>query len=350
VNPHTDTPGLDDGRLESQVDLSVVCSIGPDVADLPNVHREFLRVLGATGRSLEFIYVLDRPQIADELLRAVDRSVPVRVFRMARGFGESAKLQYAFDRARGRYVLTIPDHFQVEPDDALGVLQALDGGHEVVVTRREPRRDAVLNRLQARVFHNLMRRLSRQQFHDLTCGLRGMSAEAARKLELYGDLYRFIPIIAATRGFRVTEIPARQRPENRALRLFGPGVYARRLLDILTVYFLTRFTKKPLRFFGLIGLSFGTLGLVITLVVTAQRLLAGQALANRPLLLLGILLIVVGVQLLSLGLLGEIITFLSTKRDAIEVSEVGRESEVVSVAASGSPGRQSENGKQPDPS
>ena len=145
---------------------------------------------------------------------------------------------------------------------------------------------------------------------------------AARKLQLYGDLHRFIPVLAASKGFRVVEIPGEQRTEDRKLRVFGPGVYARRLLDILHLYFLIRFTRKPLRFFGLIGLVLGIAGLVICAALAYSRLFLGTGLADRPLLILGVLLIVLGVQITSIGLLGEIIIFLSPRRDAPEVDEL----------------------------
>jgi dolichol-phosphate mannosyltransferase len=152
-----------------------------------------------------------------------------------------------------------------------------------------------------------------------------MTVEAARKLDLYGDLHRFIPVLAARRGFRVMEIPAAQRSEDRALRVFGPGVYARRLLDILNVFFLTRFTRKPLRFFGLIGMLVGAGGAAICLVLAIQRIFFPVPLAGRPLLLLGVLLIILGAQLASIGLIGEIIIFLSARRETPEVEEIERE-------------------------
>jgi hypothetical protein len=123
----------------------------------------------------------------------------------------------------------------------------------------------------------------------------------------------------------VAEIPAEQRLEDRALRVFGPGVYARRLLDIFNVFFLTRFTRKPLRFFGLIGMALGAVGGVILVVVAAQRLLVPIALANRPLLLLGVLILVLGVQLASIGLLGEILIFHAARRETPEVKEIERD-------------------------
>jgi hypothetical protein len=245
---------------------------------------------------------------------------------MARGFGEAAALTFGFARARGRFVLTIPDRLQIDPAVVLAILDRLDHGDEVVVTRREPRCDAWLNRVQNRVFHTLVRRLVRQDLHDVTCGVRGLTREAASRLELYGDQHRFLPVIATQAGFEVVELAGAQLPEDRALRVRGAGAYARRLLDLLNIYFLVRFTRKPLRFFGFIGLVLFSAGAALSLYLAVQRLFGESALAGRPLLLLGVLLIVLGVQLTSIGLIGEIIIFLSSRRATPEVREISVES------------------------
>jgi glycosyltransferase involved in cell wall biosynthesis len=306
------------------VDLSIVCVVGSGAANLAEVHRAYADVVARTGRSAEFLYVFNgpRPEAESALLASGSGPIPRRLLRMAKGFGEAAALDLGFTRAHGRFVVTIPARFQVEPEDLLAVLARLDAGAEVVVTRREPRRDPWINRIQARVFHGLTRRLSGKTFHDMTCGLRGFTREAARALDLYGDIHRFLPILAGARGFQVEEIPVRQRDEDVNLRVFRPGVYARRLIDILHIFFLTKFAKKPLRFFGLVGLTTASIGLVLTVVITLQRLIGGRALAERPLLLLGILLLALGVQVVSIGLIGEIVIFLGSRGQDIPAVEV----------------------------
>lgn len=306
------------------VEISLVCPVGRAMAHLAETHREYAEVIAGTGRTAEFIYVVGAPgeKAIDELTRVQDGRFRVRLFRMARGFGEATAMQIGFQRAEGRYVLTVPDRPQIEAKVLLDVLALLDQGHEVVVTRRWPRTDAWLNRLQARVFHSLVHWAVKQRFHDLTCGVRGFSRSAALKLDLYGDHHRFIPVIAARQGYRVREIDGAQHPKNQALRLQAPGVYARRMLDILNILFLARFTRKPLRFFGLLGLIGGLIGFALTGYLAVQRLLGFSPLADRPLLLLGVLLIVLGVQVTAIGLLGEIIIFFSSKRETPEVGEI----------------------------
>jgi dolichol-phosphate mannosyltransferase len=176
--------------------------------------------------------------------------------------------------------------------------------------------------VQSRVFHALVQRLVGHDFRDMSCGLRGFTAEAARRLELYGDQHRFIPVIATRLGYRVLEIPGAQHPDNRALRLRSPGLYAGRLLDVLNIYFLTQFTRRPLRFFGAIGAAALAVGFGVSAWLAAERVFGLVSLADRPLLLLGVLLIVVGFQILSIGLLAEIIIFLSAKREIPQAREL----------------------------
>ena len=167
----------------------------------------------------------------------------------------------------------------------------------------------VAYRLQSSAFHVLVRGVSGGCFHDMGCGLRVLRREVAESLQLYGDLHRFIPLLALREGYRVAEIPLAQHPADARPRVYQPGIYVRRLLDIMTVFFLAKFTEKPLRFFGLLGSTLLGTGGLITLALLLQRL-EGIGIANRPLLLLGVLLLSLGIQLLGLGLVGEIIVYL----------------------------------------
>jgi len=319
--PASETPAI--GKAPA-LDLSLVCAPSRYAGDLVAIHKEFVDQVVRTGRSAEFVFVLNgrQPPVEEALRRLSSSAFPVRVIRMPRGYDEAAALQYAFEQARGSYVITIPDRFQIDPGLLPSVVEELDGGADVVLTHRQPRTDALFNRIQSAFFHLLIRGVYDQRFHDLSCGMRGLTAEAARKLDLYGDLHRFIPILAARKGFRIRELPGRQRDEDRRARLFSPGVYARRLLDVLHLFFLTRFTSKPLRFFGLIGIAIGSVGAIICAVLGFDRIFGDASIADRPLLLLGVLLLLLGVQIISTGLIGEIVIFFSADRDKPEVEEL----------------------------
>jgi hypothetical protein len=191
----------------------------------------------------------------------------------------------------------------------------------MAVANRSPRLDSWLNRMQSRAFHSIVGGVSQQRFHDMACGVRAMTRSVAEALPLYGDLHRFIPALALREGYRVEEVPVAQHPSDARARVYRPGVYFRRLLDIGAFFFLAKFTEKPLRFFGLVGSVFLALGAIISLVLLIQRV-EGQGIANRPALLLGVLLVALGVQLIGLGLVGEIIVHLrAPHRRAYRVRE-----------------------------
>ena len=306
------SPAPDRRREGPDVDLSVVVPISERKDDLVQLFEEHAATLEDLGRSFEFVFVIDGPDgDARQSLRDLQsRRSEVRVVQLHRWVGEATALAVGFARARGRSVMTLASYNQVEPAEIRKLLQELDrGDRDLVISWRHPRIDASINRWQSRVFHGVVTRLTGTAFHDVSCGLRAMTRAVADEIPLYGDLHRFFPILAFERGFRVVEVPVRQSPRDAQPRVHGPGVYLRRLLDILTLFFLFKFTKKPLRFFGLLGTAFGLSGAAITGYLGLYRILGFGGIAGRPLLILGVLLIVLGVQLFSIGLLGEILTF-----------------------------------------
>jgi glycosyltransferase involved in cell wall biosynthesis len=293
--------------------VSVVVPVVERHDDLRQIFDSFTEVLRRDGRSCEFIFVVDGGQreVLPELRRLRDaHPAEVKVLVLGKTFGESAALTVGLESAKGDLILTVASYFQVEPEDVRRMFEPIETGDaDIVIGRRHPRIDSPFNRLQSSVFHWMVRRLTSTEFHDISCGVRLMKRGVAEELSLYGDLHRFIPILAISRGFRVREESLRQRAEDRATRYHGAGVYLRRVLDILTVFFLIKFTRKPLRFFGLIGTGLFVVGLVITAYLAADRLIFQGSIGDRPLLLLGVLLMVLGVQSVSIGLLGEIIIF-----------------------------------------
>jgi hypothetical protein len=201
------------------------------------------------------------------------------------------------------------------------LLDAIEAGADMAVANRSPRLDSWLNRAQSRLFHSIVGGVSDQRFHDMACGVRLMRRTVAETLPLYGDLHRFIPALALREGFQVQEVSVAQHPSDARTRVYRPGVYFRRLLDIAAFFFLAKFTEKPLRFFGLVGSVFLGAGAVLSLVLLVERV-EGQGIANRPALLLAVLLVALGVQLIGLGLVGEIIVHLrAPHRRAYRVRE-----------------------------
>ena len=179
----------------------------------------------------------------------------------------------------------------------------------MVVARRWPRRDSRLSQISGRLFHFLIRAITHTSFRDIGCGVRLIRRKVIEKVTIYGDQHRFFPILADRRGFRVVEHDLPQASSDASLRVYRPGVYLSRLIDLMGVFFVVRFTKKPLRFFGMVGSVLMTTGGLILTVAVMQRFLMATALSDRPILLLGSLLVVLGAQLFAVGLIGELIIF-----------------------------------------
>lgn len=296
----------------TEPDVSVVVPVVERHGDLAQLYREFAAELARLGLTAEFIFVVDdHLRGAVPVLREIQAAPeqPIEVVLLGGPFGESAALTTGFNRARAERIVTLASYFQVEPAGLGPALQALDEGADLVVGRRHPRIDSLFNRLQTRLFHGIVRSFTRTGFHDLSCGFKVMKKRVARELSLYGGLHRFIPLLALHRGFTVREIAVPQRREDCATRYYGTPTYVGRLLDILNVFFLTKFTRTPLRFFGLLGLGLLALGCGIDLVAVLEKVFFATGLSDRAVLLLGVLLVVLGVQTLSLGLIGEIIIF-----------------------------------------
>jgi len=298
-----------------ELDLSVVVPVKERPAPLDQLFDEFSAPLRTRGIRFEFLFVLD-PRFADRATplsgRSGDRE-PIRVLQLAQPFGEATMLKVGVDAARGRTVLTLPPYPRVEASSIPALLDALADGTEVAVARRWPRQDGPANRVQSAVFNSLLGRLNRQRLHDIASGVAAMPRTVLRDLPLYGDFARFLPLLAHRAGYRVRELPCPQHALDAKARIHGPGVYLRRLIDILGVFFVLRFTERPLRFFGLIG-GIVAFGGAVMLAVVAAQMLGGQGIANRPALLLAVLLLVLGIQAIALGLIGEIIVHLLAGR------------------------------------
>lgn len=291
--------------------VSVVIPIGSAEAQPQQVVGAFYPALTRGGYECEFVLVLDGPVGAVEReIESLRCPAPVKIVRLqGGGLGESIALSAGVARAEGHYLVNVPPYLQTEPEDVLKVVAALEAGADCVATWRTPRVDPWLNQLQSRLFNFMLRVVMGMPYHDLNSGMRGFKKQVLEEVSVYGELYRFLPVLAMRQGFRVVEVKVRHKEERGAAGFYGVGVYLRRLLDILAISFLTRFTQQPLRFFGYVGF----LGMVLGLAFAAQPLYAkmvlGESLTDRPLFVVGAILAAFGVQLIGFGLIGEIIIF-----------------------------------------
>ncbi len=296
-------------------EVTLVVPILSDRAEVSAVVEGLGEAMQALGRTWEAILVYSGVSGAcweEGLALQSSSHQQVRTIQLHKPFGEAVCLSSAFHHARGRWILTSPQYIQVDPSSLAALFERADDGADFVASWRSPRVDAWLNRLQSNLFNAFLRRLVGTRFHDVNCTLRLMRREVLEQMTIYGTMYRYLPAIAHHRGFRVDEVRVRHVAEVAGgAGWHGPGVYLRRALDILGVVFLTKFTHKPLRFFGALGgLSMLGGGIVAVVQVALWFSLDDmQGLYQRPLFLLGVLAFVLGVQIVGFGLVGEIMIF-----------------------------------------
>ena len=288
--------------------ISAVIVVARDSDDIAAAHRAYRPALARLGRPLEMIYVVDGPQPrAMQALRALKAAgEPIEILSFATPFGESAALTVGFRHAAGDVVFTLTPEVQIAPDLLSRLLDALEGT-DLVVARRvfedPPKR---------RKFDGAVNVLFGTSLQDIRCGVRAMRAEVAKELTIYGNQYRFLPLLAQAQGFAVRELdlPAARSGKGTPRTL---GLDASLLLDVVTIYFLLRFVKKPFRFFGGFGFAVLAVGGLLTAWLVVARLFFGVPLVDRPALVLTTLMIVLGIQIISVGLIGEIVAFTYAK-------------------------------------
>lgn len=305
------------------IDISVIVPVEARHVELTALHAEYRAALQNTGRRVEFIYVVDGNfrDAADAVGRLVGAGEPVIGVYLTRTFGESTALMAGFEQASGSVIVTLPAYRQIVADDVEKLLGGLANA-DLVLSHRWPRAGGAGESARRGLYHKLVGSLTGQKLNDLGCEARAMKRQVLEEIVLYGDQHRLLPALADRQGFRISEVKVRQSPQDRNEQGYASKEYLHRFLDIFAVFFLVRFTKKPLRFFGMVGATILAVGALVMLYVVIERLFFGVALADRPILLLSSLAVVLGLQLFALGLLGELIIF--THAGALKDYQVDR--------------------------
>jgi dolichol-phosphate mannosyltransferase len=289
--------------------ISIVIPLHNEERSVALLYEELQAALEPLAQEWEAVFVddgsLDGSFAALTRLHAGNENV--RVVRLRRNFGKAAALAAGFGQARGETVVTIDADLQDDPAEIPRLLVKLEEGFDLVSGWKTRRRDPLRRRVLSRIFNWVTGRVSGLRLHDMNCGLKAYRAEVVRGMPLYGELHRFIPVLAQYRGFRVAELPVNHRPREHGRSRYGVERYVRGFLDLLTVSFIGRYRHRPLHLFGGLGLILGLLGVAILVYLTVVKAL-GHAIGERPLLTLGVLLVVVGLQFFSLGLISEMLT------------------------------------------
>ena len=268
------------------------------------------------GTGFELVFVDDGSTdgSGEYLAGLADEDPRVRVLRLARNHGKSAALNVGFAASRGGVVVTIDSDGQDDPAEIPKLIAPLEEGYDVVSGWKRRRQDPSRRRFASRLFNRTTAAISGVELHDFNCGLKAYRGERIRSLSIYGELHRFIPVLATQRGWRVTEVEVGHRARLHGSSKFGVERYARGMLDLLAVTFIGRYENRPLHLFGGLGLVSIAIGVLLGVYLTIEKI-SGEAIGDRPLLLLSVLLVVIGIQVLTFGLVAQMLVAMRHERD-----------------------------------
>jgi len=304
-------------QQDESTEVSVIIPLFNEEQSLQELYEQLRGVLGRMGR-YEIIFIDDGSTDGSarvmHSLRRRDRRV--KIIRFRRNYGKSAALAVGFHHARGNFIITMDADLQDDPNEIPNLVNELKKGFDLVSGWKKKRRDPISKTIPSRLFNFVTSVLTGIHLHDFNCGLKGYRREVVRSVKVYGELHRFIPALAHWQGYKIGEIAVQHRPRKYGKTKFGVGRFWKGFLDLLTVLFTTRYLRRPLHLFGAWGLTVFLVGFLIDLYLVYLKFFEGESLANRPLFFAGILLIIVGIQFISIGLLGEMIS--KTRETSVE--------------------------------
>lgn len=292
------------------MDITVVVPLYNEAESLRELHGQIRSTLGRMGLRYEILFVddgsTDRSFQALRDLKRQDKHV--KIIRFRRNYGKSAALSVAFEKALGNIVVTMDADLQDDPSEIPALKKKLDEGFDLVSGWKRVRRDPLTKTIPSRFFNFVTSVLTGIRIHDFNCGLKAYRRDVIKTVKVYGELHRYIPVLAHWEGFRVGELVVQHRPRKYGKTKFGMGRFWKGFLDLLTALFTTRYLRRPLHLFGFWGIAAVMAGLAIDGWLVAEWFLGRTALGNRPLFLAGFMLVIVGIQFISIGLLGEMIS------------------------------------------
>jgi glycosyltransferase involved in cell wall biosynthesis len=295
---------------EGKLDLSVVIPVLNEAENLDPLYSQLIDVLMKTEKSYEVIFVDDGSTDSsfENLKKLQKQDANLRVIRLRRNFGQSAAFSAGFDYANGDVIVTMDADLQNDPADIPTLLKKLEDGCDVVSGWRISRRDGYFTRqLPSRIANFIISMITEVRLHDFGCSLKAYRREVAKNIKLYGEMHRFIPALASWMGIRIAEVPVNHAPRRSGKSKYGIVRAVRVLLDLVTVKFLLDYSTRPIQIFGLLGGISFSLGSLVGAYLSISKIIFGHPLRDRPLLLLSILLVIFGVQLITMGLLGELV-------------------------------------------
>ena len=287
--------------------LSLVIPVYNEEGNLTALHERLTSSLQAIGLPYEIIFVDDGSKDGTwNLIRSLRAQDPqVLGLRHRRNFGKARALSHGFAAASGAAIVTMDGDLQDDPDELPKFIETLNNGFDLASGWKQRRQDPLGKTAPSKVFNWTVRKVTGVPLHDFNCGFKAYRQEAAKSIRLYGELHRFTPVLANAEGFRIAEIPVKHHPRTWGESKYGWSRLVKGFLDLFTVFFLTEYRQRPMHLFGLPGLISAFIGGLIGLFLTSERIVRDQQIGTRPLLMLAVLLVVLGVQFFGLGLLGE---------------------------------------------
>lgn len=298
----------------SKSKISIIVTLKNHENDIEELYESLINFLERNERQFQILFVDDGSidKTYDKLVKITEHDLRVKLIRLRSSFGEASAFDAGIKHSLGDIIIYFTARVRIKSQDLSKLISKLEDGNDLVIGWRYPRRDAKLNQIISKVFNSITRKLSKLKLHDINSGVLVTKREVLENINVYGDLNNFIPILAARQGYKVTEEKIEQLPGAfRKSKYFKE--YLKRILDIITVLFLTNYSKKPIHCLGFFGAILTLLGAAIEIYLFIYRILALGPIAGRPLLLLGALFLVIGIQLISIGLLGEMIIFTHAK-------------------------------------
>jgi glycosyltransferase involved in cell wall biosynthesis len=313
---------MGNGITQDAVDLSVVIPVLDEKDSLQELYNRLTHVLEKIPLRFELIFVDDGSRDgSSELLKDIShQDLRVKVIQLRKNFGKTIAFSVGFKEAQGEKIITLDADLQDLPEEIPKLLTELDKGYDLISGWKQKRKDRFTKKINSWIFNLMVSFFTGVKIHDINCGLKAYRKKVIEEIELYGELHRFIPALASWRGFKVGEIKVEHQQRKYGRSKYGTERYLRGIFDLLTVILLTKYTQKPLHFFGLSGVLLFTAGVLIDLYLVLLWF-GGQWISNRPLLLFGTLLIIVGVQFIFFGLLGELIVFSARKDEDGKIKE-----------------------------
>ncbi len=310
---------------EPRPQVSVLVPVLNEEGSVQELADRVARTLDEKGHSFEIIFVDDGSSDAtcQKVREANQRDPRVKLVRFRRNFGKAAAISAGFERSRGEIILTMDGDLQDVPEEIPRFLDKLEEEDlDLVSGWKQARKDPFIKRHTSKLFNWATRKLAQVDLHDFNCGFKAYRREVLEQIAIYGELHRYIPVLASRRGFRIGELPVAHEPRRHGVSKYGLDRFYKGLLDLITVLFITKYTRRPLHLFGMVGLVFLGFGFLINFYLAILWSL-DHPLSNRPLLLLGVLLMVLGFQVLTTGLIGEMITLRTFSReDSYSIREI----------------------------